>query len=86
MTKKKTAISIDDCLLEETDQIAQELDIPRSQVISLALSDFNQRYRNRQLLSQINEAYADPPDADEAGTWEIIRSQRNKLGKHEEWK
>jgi metal-responsive CopG/Arc/MetJ family transcriptional regulator len=86
MAKKKTAVSIDECLLKETDQIAQELDIPRSQVVSLALSDFNQRYRNRQLLSQINEAYADPLDADEVGTQEVIRSHRNKLWKNEEWK
>jgi len=86
MPKVKTAISIDNSLLEETGNIAQELDIPRSQVVSLALEDFIRRYRNKQLLAQINDAYADAPDSDEAGTMEIIRSHRKKLGEHDEWK
>jgi metal-responsive CopG/Arc/MetJ family transcriptional regulator len=86
MAKVKTAISIDGSLLEETAHIAEELDIPRSQVVSLALEEYIQRYRNKQLLDQINEAYADAPDKDEAGTMEIIRSHRKKLGDREEWK
>ncbi len=86
MPKVKTAISIDDSLLEETDHIAQELAIPRSQVVSLALEDFTHRYRNKQLLAQINAAYSDLPDIDEMGTKEIIRSHRRKLGDHQEWK
>ncbi len=86
MNKVKTGISIDASLLEETYKIAQELDIPRSQVVSLALVEFNQRYRNRQLFAQINDAYSDAPDSDEKGTMEIIRSRRKILGKNEEWK
>ena len=86
MPKIKTAISIDDNLYEETVNIAQELDIPRSQVIALALEDYIQRYRNKQLLAQINAAYEDEPDAEDAGTLEIIRSHQKKLGEREEWK
>jgi metal-responsive CopG/Arc/MetJ family transcriptional regulator len=86
MPKVKTAISIDDGLLEETGNIAQELDIPRSQVVSLALEEYIRRYRNKQLLSQINATYADAPDMDEAGSMAIIRSHRRKLVRREEWK
>ena len=86
MRKVKTAISIDDRLLEATVDIAQELDIPRSQVVSLALEDFIRRYRNKQLLEQINDAYSDSPNSDESGTMEIIDSYRRKSGEHEEWK
>lgn len=86
MAKVKTAISIDEQLLEETGNIAQELAIPRSQVVSLALEDFIQRYRNKQLLDQINEAYSDSPDEDEIGTMKVIRSQRRKQMRNEEWK
>ncbi len=86
MPKVKTAISIDENLLEETGNIAQELDIPRSQVVSLALEDYIRRYRNKQLLDQINDVYSDSPDADEIGTMEIIRSHRRKHGAREEWK
>ncbi len=86
MHKVKTAISIDDRLLEETGNIAQELDIPRSQVVSLALEDFVRRYRNKQLLAQINAAHSDSSDFDEIGTMKVIDSYRKKLGEHEEWK
>ncbi len=86
MAKVKSAISIDDNLLEETGNIAQELDIPRSQVVSLALEDFIRRYRNKQILAQINEAYSDSPDSDEIGTMEVIRSHQGISGEHEEWK
>lgn len=86
MSKIKTAISMDNSLLAETDNIAQELDIPRSQVVSLALEEYIRRYRNKQLLAQINAAYSDQPDLDEIGTLEIIRSYQRKRGEHEEWK
>jgi Arc/MetJ family transcription regulator len=86
MPKVKTAISIDDTLLAEAVSIAQELDIPKSRVISLALEDFIRHHRNKQLLDQINEAYADAPDSEDVSTLEIIRSQRRKLGEHDEWK
>ena len=84
MQKVKTAISIDHRLLEETESIAQEMDIPKSQVVSQALEDRN--YRNKQLLAQINAAYANEPDAEDQATLAIIRSHRRKIGEHDEWK
>ena len=86
MTKSKTAISIDEELLKEAGNIAHELEIPRSQVVSLALTEYIRRYRNKQLLEQINEAYSDAPDSDEAGTMKIIRSHQRNLGEPDEWK
>ncbi len=86
MTKAKTAISIDEELLKEAGNIAQEQEIPRSQVVSMALEDYIRRYRNKQLLEQINEAYSDEPNSDEIGTMKIIRSHQRNLGEHDEWK
>ena len=86
MPKVKTAISIDDNLLAETVNIAQELDIPKSQVVSMALEDFIRHHRNKQLLAQINEAYSDAPDLEDTSNLEIIRSHRRKQGEHDEWK
>ena len=86
MPKVKTAISIDDFLLAETVNLAQELDIPKSQVVSLALEEYIRHHRNKQLLSQLNEAYSDAPDSEDKSNLEIIRSHRRKLGEHDEWK
>lgn len=86
MQKVKTAISIDHRLLEETESIAQEMDIPKSQVVSQALEDFIRKYRNKQLLMQINAAYAHEPDAEDQAALAIIRSHRRKIGERDEWK
>jgi metal-responsive CopG/Arc/MetJ family transcriptional regulator len=86
MNKTKTAISIDADLLNETNQIAEELDVSRSQIVSNALETYIQQYRNKKMLHQINEAYTGDPDDDEIGTMQIINNHRKKLGDREEWK
>ena len=86
MPKVKTAVSIEAELLEETDSIAEGLDIPRSRLVALALEDYIRRFRNKQLLHRINDAYRDGPDEDESGTIEIMRSHRRKAAGSEEWK
>jgi metal-responsive CopG/Arc/MetJ family transcriptional regulator len=85
MSQVKTAISIHEGLFKEADSIAQEMNIPRSQVVAMALEDFVRRYRNKKLLEQINEAYATPPSDDERESLEIMRSQQRRLIEGEEW-
>jgi metal-responsive CopG/Arc/MetJ family transcriptional regulator len=86
MPKVKTAISIDNELLARTTNLADELDISRSQVISEAIEEYLRNYHNRKLLHQINEANSDYPDPDEDGALKIIQSHRKKLGALDEWK
>jgi metal-responsive CopG/Arc/MetJ family transcriptional regulator len=81
MTQIRTGISLKENLRKETDTIAQELGIPRSQIVSLALVEFIERYRNKKLLVQINEAYATSPEPDEIENMAIIRSHQIKLGR-----
>ena len=86
MTKAKTAISIDSLLLDETDVLAKELDIPRSQIISDAISDYLQQYRNKELLAKINAACSAELDEEDVNAMKIIRSHQKKQGQLEEWK
>ena len=65
MTSVKTAISLQEALFEQAEIIAKEMKISRSRLFNLALEDFVLRYRNRELLKQINEAYTDLPDSEE---------------------
>jgi metal-responsive CopG/Arc/MetJ family transcriptional regulator len=83
MPKVKITISTNENLLQEITNIAQELDIPRSQVISLALEDYIRRYRIKQLLAQINEANVNEPVSEDAGTMEIIRAHQRKISKRD---
>jgi metal-responsive CopG/Arc/MetJ family transcriptional regulator len=86
LPKSKTAISIESSLLLETDTVAKELEIPRSQIVSEALIEYLNQYRNRQLLAKINAVYAGEPDPEDIDAMKIIHSHQKKQGKSEEWK
>lgn len=85
MAQVKTAISIHEALFQETETIAQEMNIPRSQVVALALEEYVQRYRNKKLLEQINAAYATSPASDERESLEIMRSHQRKVMRSDPW-
>jgi metal-responsive CopG/Arc/MetJ family transcriptional regulator len=55
----KTAISIDDELLQEADETARQMGLSRSRLFALAVGDFLQRQRRERMLLRLNEVYAD---------------------------
>ena len=57
MTTAKTAISLDQELLQETDKIAKQTKNSRSGVISLALKEYFHRLKQEDILSQLNNVY-----------------------------
>jgi metal-responsive CopG/Arc/MetJ family transcriptional regulator len=54
----KTAISINDRLLQEADETARLMGLSRSRLFALAVGDFLQRQRQEQMLLRLNEVYA----------------------------
>jgi len=54
----KTAISIDDGLLQEADETARLMGLSRSRLFALAVGDFLQRQRLEKMLLRLNEVYA----------------------------
>lgn len=86
MSYVKTAISLEPTVFEQTAVIARELNISRSRVIAMAVEEFIERRRNKQLLEQINAAYADFPDPDEQILQKKIRQkQRLLIKKGDQW-
>ncbi len=81
----KTAISLNRSLLARIDAAAVELSMSRSRFLARAAEELVRRLENRKLLAQINEAYADGPDAEErelqGEMWELQRRQLRK----EDW-
>ncbi len=65
MAQIKTAVSIQEFLFKEADQLARQMNISRSQLFTLAVKAFIEEYRNRQLLDRINKAYSDEPAPEE---------------------
>lgn len=55
----KTGISLPRALFDRAEELAQKMNVTRSRLFSIALEDYLQRQRNRELLAQINAGYAD---------------------------
>ena len=61
----KTAISIQKALFEKAEDLAKRMKVPRSRIYALALQEYLRRKENMNLLSQINAAHGDGPEASE---------------------
>jgi predicted transcriptional regulator len=79
MSTIKTAISLRESLFAQVDELAQELDIPRSHIFVLAVEEFLQRHQNRKLLEAINEVYEDVLDREEEIYRGRMRQQHRKM-------
>lgn len=80
-TTVKTAISIERTLYEQVETLAQEMNVSRSALFSLALEQYLRRRLGRQLLAQIDAAYADLPDEAE---WRRLQQMRKVYRKQVE--
>lgn len=72
MSTVKTAISIKRDLFDAVEQFARQLHLSRSQVFSQAVQILVEKKRNLELLSRLNQAYAEPQ------TEELVRSAHAK--------
>lgn len=80
----KTAISIDEPLFEQVDNLAHELNTSRSRIFALAVTEFIQRHKNQKLLEAINAAYADVPEVKEESLRSMMSSKHLKMVK-DQW-
>lgn len=78
----KTAISMDDSLMEQADEAARDLGLSRSGLIAEALRDFLRKRRQTRISEQLNQAYAKEPSADER---RLVRKLRTKLPVPDRW-
>lgn len=75
----KTAISIEKNLFEQAEKMARTMKVSRSKLFVIALQDFIEHQKNKEMLAQINEAYADEPDATEQALRGKARRQHRRL-------
>lgn len=83
MENIKTAISIQKPLFEQAEKIARKLKISRSRLFALALEDYIRREQNRELLTQLNVAYGDEPDAKEKTLRRKTRATHRRIVRKE---
>ncbi len=79
MSHIKTAISLEKFLFQQVEETAADLHISRSRLFAMAVEEFIQRRRTRQLLDAINTAYADSPDEEEQQTVTAIKEYLPKV-------
>ena len=57
----KTAVSLPDHLFRRADEVAGELQIPRSRLFAMALEQFLGTYRQQDVTERLNAVYRDLP-------------------------
>lgn len=75
----KTAISIEKGIFDQAEKVAQAMNVSRSKLFVLALQEFLERQKNKELLEQINAAYSDLPDAAEQNLRKSQRRQHRRI-------
>lgn len=75
----KTAISIEKNLFDQADNIARAMKVSRSRLFVIALQDFIEHQKNKEMLAQINAAYADEPDSTEQTLRRKSRRQHRRI-------
>jgi len=66
MPRIKTAISLEEELFNKVKKLAKEMNLSRSKLFSLAVKDFLQKQENKKILAQLNSAYSDSQDEEDA--------------------
>lgn len=80
MTNPSADLPIKRELIQDTQALAKELNISWGRLLTLALQDFVRKYHNRkQLVNQINAAYADDGGENEKELLQTMSSTHRQI-------
>jgi metal-responsive CopG/Arc/MetJ family transcriptional regulator len=80
MANIKTAISLQESLFKQAEDVARDLKVSRSRLFALALENFIREHQDRKLFEQINRAYEDAgPDETEQQRLRQSAQQHRRL-------
>jgi metal-responsive CopG/Arc/MetJ family transcriptional regulator len=82
----KTAISLEESLLNQVNKLANNMHVSRSKIFTLAVKDYLKKQENIKLLAQLNAAYADDlPSQEEKSISEAMHRKQRKIVEQESW-
>ena len=81
----KTAISMQEELFEQVNQLAEKLHVSRSKLFVMAVQDFIKRNETHDLLSQINKAFSGYPDHSERKVQNAMQKKQTENLEREAW-
>ena len=76
MATIKTAISLEDTLFAQIEELAKELNVSRSRLMALAAEAYLAQHQNQQLLDAINDAHDDDDENDNLLLSQMKEKQR----------
>ena len=85
MNSVKTSISLPEDLFERVERMAEEMDISRSRVFSIAVRELLDKWDNERLKKQLNDVYGDNMSSDDKGLLEGMKTKYRELD-FSEWK
>ena len=85
MSTIKTAVSIEEKLFHQAEELAEELQVSRSRLVSLALSAFIERYETQKIVAKLNEVYANGPTGEDEEWLEAARQTYLEVIGDEQW-
>jgi len=81
----KTAVSIEESLFREADQLAREMKVSRSKLVAQAIREYLARRRAEELTRKIREAYADFPDEEDEAFFRLANASAARLTEDDGW-
>jgi antitoxin MazE6 len=81
----KTAISLKKELFEKVNKLARDLNISRSRLFVLAVQHYIKEIENRNMLTEINNAFSDPADPEEIIVQGKMRKKQIENMDEESW-
>jgi metal-responsive CopG/Arc/MetJ family transcriptional regulator len=84
MSVVKTAISLQEPLFQQMEQVAGDLNLSRSSLVALALQEFIERHENKRLLAQLNATYDDDPQTEEVEWSQAHRRSQRRMAEADE--
>ena len=85
MTTIKTAVSIEENLFNQADELAGELNVSRSRLVSMALERLIRDHQTNMIVEKLSEVYADGLTEEERQTMAGMRRLQANLLVDDEW-
>ena len=69
----------------KVDGLAQELEMSRNELFSIAVQEFIERHETRRMMAALNDVHKDFPDEEERAILREMREHHRKLMRDDKW-